>query len=186
MKKLYLSFANPETWRNNIKEEITKEEWKILRLQILQRDSYTCKYCDFKAEKWQIVHHIDGNPNNNGHNNLETVCQMCNLIHHSGQGCVVQRVVDLFRKSKFNQNEIIQITRKMRAIGKTDQEIIVHLGLQERVEFRMDKGYLEELFGFITSREAEQEWTQKSLAYGYSIQNTNEKKSNQNLSKFFN
>lgn len=99
LKKLYPSFADPETWRENIKEKISKEEWKKLRLKILKRDDYTCRYCGFKAKKWQIVHHIDGNPNNNDEGNLETICPMCNLIHHAGQGCVVQGIVDLYKES---------------------------------------------------------------------------------------
>ena len=166
MKKLYPSFANPETWRNNIKEEITKEEWKVLRLKILRRDYYTCNYCGFKSEKWQIVHHIDGNPNNNEKKNLEAICPMCNLIHHSGQGCLVQGIVDLYQKSGYSQNEIIQTTRKMRSEGKNDKEIIAHLGLKNKVSFKMDKNYLKKLFGFVISR-ATEGWTQKSLEYGY-------------------
>ena len=185
MKKLYLSFANPETWRDNIVEEISKEEWQILRLEILRRDNYTCQYCGFRAEKWQIVHHIDWNPNNNKETNLETVCQMCNLIHHSGQGCVVQGIVDLYKKSNFSQNEIIQITRNMRAEGKSDEKIITHLGLNEKVHFKMNKEYLKVLFGFVTSRKAEQDWTQKSLEYGYKMQINREEKPNQSLSNFF-
>lgn len=185
MKKLYPSFANPETWRNNINEEVTKEEWKKLRLEILKRDNYTCQYCRFRAEKWQIVHHIDGNPNNNEETNLETICSMCNLIHHAGQGCVVQGIVDLYKKSNFSQNDIIQITRGMRTGGKSDEEIIIHLGLNEKVPFKMNKEYLKKLFGFVTSRKTEQNWTQKALDYGYNIQNKNEPKSNQPLLKFF-
>ena len=185
MKTLYPSFANPETWRNNIVEEISKDEWKILRLEILKRDDYTCQYCGFRVEKWQIVHHIDGNPNNNEETNLETVCQMCNLIHHAGQGCVVQGIVDLYKKSNFSQNEIIQFTRNMRAERKSDEKIISHLGLNEKVPFKMNKNYLKGLFGFVTSRKAEQDWTQKSLEYGYQVQIIKEEKPNESLSKFF-
>ena len=169
MKRLYPSFANPETWRNDTQENITSEAWRKLRWNILKRDNYTCQYCGFRAEKWQIVHHIDGNPNNNEETNLETICSMCNLIHHSGQGCVVQGVVDLFRKSNYSQNEIIQITRKMRAKGKTDQELINFLGLKEKVPFKMERQYLKKLYGFVTSRKTDQDWTQKGLEYGYKI-----------------
>ena len=181
MKKLYLSFANPETWRDNIREEITKDEWKRLRLEILKRDDYTCQYCGFKSEKWQIVHHIDGNPNNNEKKNLETICPMCNLIHHAGQGCVVQAIVDLYEKSNYSQNEIIQITRRMRIEEKSDNEIINHLGLKSRVPFKMDKDYLKKLFGFVTSRKTEG-WTQKSLEYGYQKQTNEANKSSSLLS----
>ncbi len=166
MKRLYLSFANSETWRGNIEEEISEGEWKKLRLEILKRDNYTCRYCGFKSDKWQIVHHIDGNPNNNEKDNLETICPMCNLIHHAGQGCVVQRIVDLYEKSIYSQNEIIQITRKMRSEGKSDEEIIAYLGLKDKISFKMNKEYLKKLFGFITSRVTDG-WTQKSLEYGY-------------------
>lgn len=157
MKTLYLSFVNPKTWRNNIKEKITKEGWEKLRLKILKRDNYICQYCGFKSERWQIVHHIEGNPNNDNKNNLETICQMCNLIHHSGQGCVVQAVVDLYKNSDYPQNEIIQITRKMRIEGKSDKEIIAHLGLKNKIPFKMNKLYLKKLFGFVTSRRALEE-----------------------------
>jgi len=115
----------------------------------------------FKSEKWQIVHHIDGNPNNNNENNLETICPMCNLIHHARQGCVIRRIVDLYKESKYSQNEIIQITRKLMAERKSDKEIIKILGLKNKVPFKIDKKYLKNLFGFVTSRKSPQEWTQK-------------------------
>ena len=169
MKELHPSFANPETWRNNIQEKTTKEEWRKLRLKILARDNYTCQYCGFSAKKWQIVHHIDGNPNNNEDTNLETICPMCSLIHHSGQGCIVQDIVDLYRKSSYLQNEVIQITRKMWAESKNDREIINFLGLKEKVPFNVDYIYLKKLFGFVTSRKTSQNWTQKALEYGYKV-----------------
>ncbi|MFH1638092.1 MAG: helix-turn-helix domain-containing protein [Candidatus Woesearchaeota archaeon] len=172
-KKLYPSFANPETWRDNIEEEISKQEWKDLRLKILKRDGYCCQYCGFRAEKWQIVHHMDGNPNNNDESNLETICPMCSLIHHAGHGCLVQEVADLYRESGYSQKDIIRITREMRGMGKSDREIISFLGLKREAEFRMDRGYLRRLFGFITSRKASQDSTQGALEYGYALSEKN-------------
>lgn len=181
MKKLYPSYANPETWRGVVGEKISHDEWKALRSRILKRDNFVCQYCGFKADKWQIVHHIDGNPNNNDENNLETICPMCNLIHHAGQGCVVQGIVDLYRKSRFSQNEVIQITRRMRSEGKPDEEIINFLHLEDQVPFMMNKHYLKALVGFITSRKNAQDWTQEALDYGYG---KFKKDKSQSLSKF--
>ncbi len=169
MKKLCLSFSNSKNWRNDIHKKMISEDWRELRLNILKRDNYTCQYCGFIAEKWQIVHHVDGNPANNEEANLETICPMCNLIHHSGQGCEIQGVVDIFRESSYSQNEIIKITRKMRAQGKNDLEIIDFLSLKEKVPFKMKRHYLKNLYGFVTSRKAGQDWTQKGLEYGYKI-----------------
>lgn len=153
MKPLHLSFAPPERWRDATKiAQLSGESWRKLRLKILQRDNYTCTYCGYKAEKYQIVHHIDGNPENNIENNLETICQLCNLIHHAGQGCIVQGVVDLYRDSKYSQTEVIQLTRKLRAEGKTDEELIAYFGLKNKVPFKMDREYLRNLIGFVTAR----------------------------------
>ncbi|MBM3911024.1 MAG: HNH endonuclease [Thaumarchaeota archaeon] len=153
MRKLFPSFAPPETWRDNPQiKKLDKQEWQKIRKQILERDNYTCQYCGYYSEKYQIVHHIDGNPENNSNENLVIICQMCNLVEHSGQGCVVQGVVDLYKRSKFSQNEIIQNTREMRDKGKTDHEIIEFLGLEEKVPFKMDREYLAKLYGFVTER----------------------------------
>jgi len=172
MKELFPSFANPATWRTaKDAEELTQEEWKELRRRILQRDNYTCRYCGFRAEKFQIVHHMDGNHANNDEDNLETVCPMCNLVHHAGQGCVVQGLVDLYEKSDYSQNEIIIITRRMRTQGKKDEEIIKALGLERKVPFKMDRNYLRHLFGFVTCRIARRDQiTNAALTYVYNIE----------------
>lgn len=154
MKPLILSFAPPEKWRNPSQtKKLEGETWQILRKKILERENYTCAYCGYKSEKYQIVDHIDGNPENNSNSNLQAICQMCNLIKHAGQGCEIQAVVDLYRKSKYNQNTIIKITRKMRDEGAKDSEIIKVLELKEKMLFKMDLRYLKRLFGFVSSRQ---------------------------------
>ncbi len=170
MKKLFPSFANPDTWRNNIQKRITRKQWRKIRQRILERDDFTCQYCGFKAEKWQIVHHTDGNPNNNSESNLMTICQMCNLIEHAGMGCIIQGIVDMYKKSKYRQNEIIAKTREMRAKGKSDAEILRDLGLEEKVEFKQDWNYLRPLFGFITSRKASDYKSNIALEYEYEVE----------------
>jgi len=183
MKRLFPSFANPETWRNNIFEATSREEWKIIRKRILERDNYACQYCGFKAEKWQIVHHIDGNPNNNSEKNLMVVCQMCNLIEHAGMGCIVQGIVDLYKKSKYGQNEIVSKTMELRSKGKNDEEIIKELGLEEKAEFKQDWEYLRPLFGFVTSRKASDPKTNLALEYEYEIMRAQKKNENSGMKK---
>ncbi len=97
------------------------------------------------------VNHIDGDPKNNDLDNLEVVCDQCHMIMHSGLWASVYKVIIIFKKSKYSQNEIIQITRELRAQGKTDAEIINYIGLQENVPWKQDLLYLSNLFGFITS-----------------------------------
>jgi len=157
MKTLCPSFAPPQKWRNpNQTKRLEGERWQILRKKILERDNHTCVYCNYKSEKYQIVDHIDGDPENNNNENLQVICQMCNLIKHSGQGCVIKEIVDLYKKSKYPQHAIIKITRKMRNEGASDAEIIKVLELQQKVDFKMDENYLRRLFGFITSKRINQ------------------------------
>ncbi|MFQ5950570.1 MAG: hypothetical protein ACE5KH_00625, partial [Candidatus Geothermarchaeales archaeon] len=93
-----------------------------------------------------------GDLENSDEVNLQIVCQMCNLIKHSGQGCVIQGVVDLYTEAKYSQNDIIRITREMRDRGHSDEEIIEFLGLKGKTRFRMDRDYLKPLYGFVTDR----------------------------------
>ncbi|MGI0091081.1 MAG: HNH endonuclease signature motif containing protein [Nitrososphaerales archaeon] len=97
------------------------------------------------------VNHIDGNPKDNSDKNLEVICPDCHMIMHSGLWCAVRKVIKVFQKSKFSQNEIIRIARELRTQGKTDDEIIVYLGLGEEVPWRQNLSYLSNLYGFISS-----------------------------------
>ena len=57
--------------------------------------------------------------------------------------------------------------RQLRALGENDEEIIQKLGLKRKVPFEQDLNYLKGLYGFITSRKAQDDMTIKSLSYVY-------------------
>src|SRR5437899_12670774 len=151
---IFPTYADPAKWRPpGSRVKAIGDEWRDLRRKVMDREDFTCQYCGHRAEKYQIAHHMDEDPENNSMENLSVICQMCNVIMHAGQGCVVQGVVDLYKESKYSQREVIQITRRMRFTeSKKDPEIIAFLGLRKEMTFKMDKHYLEELFAFVTSR----------------------------------
>src|SRR5712664_1170531 len=151
---IFPTYADPAKWRPpSSRVKPTGDDWKALRQKVMEREDFTCQYCGYRAEKYQIAHHMDEDPENYSMENLSVICQMCNVIMHAGQGCVVQGVVDLYKESKCPQREVIQITRRMRFNeGRTDSEIIGFLGLRTEMPFIMDKNYLGGLFGFVTSR----------------------------------
>lgn len=153
LKPLRLSYEL--SWRTKADEKFLKStEWKTLRLAILKRGDYTCSYCGHKSFMSMQVNHIDGNPKNNDYENLEVICSLCHMITHSGLWCAVKGVIDCYAKSKFNQNEIVQITRSLRDEGCSDDEIIEFLQLDERVPWMQNLQYLSKLYGFVTSRPA--------------------------------
>lgn len=48
-----------------------------LRAKIFERDSHTCAFCGFRAEKYQDIHYIDHNSTNIKADNLTTACMYC-------------------------------------------------------------------------------------------------------------
>ncbi len=68
-----------------------------------------------------------------------------------GRAVFSRGVVELYRTSWFSQNTLIILTRFLRDLGKSDEEIKKLLGLNEQVPFEMDREYLKPLFGFATS-----------------------------------
>jgi hypothetical protein len=75
-------------WRSKrtdqTKLDTNSPEWRALRQKVLDRDNYKCQYCGFRARAYQIVHHLDGTPDNHAMENLTTTCQACNCIVHCG------------------------------------------------------------------------------------------------------
>ncbi len=181
-KRLFPSFADPSHWRMGdfhivsegkgklrvVYHKENRTAWRHLRQRILERDNFTCRYCGFRAHKWQFVHHIDGDPKNNDPSNLETICPMCNLILHAGYGCTVLAIVDLYKQCKYSQAEVVRRTRSLRGAGYTDEQIVKKLGLREKVPFKMERKYLRRLMAFVTYRESsKKDPTLPALEYGY-------------------
>lgn len=84
MRELILS-AKAKTWRMADRNfEHNDVEWSRLRTTVLQRDDYTCQFCEFRARQWQEVHHLDDDHNNDNLDNLVTACAFCHQVHHIG------------------------------------------------------------------------------------------------------
>jgi len=153
MKKLFPQYIPSGRWRTaEEKKWLDGNTWQTIRKQVLLRNNNTCQYCGHRALKYQIVNHINGDSSDHSPENLETVCQMCNLILHAGMGCVVLGVVDLYAETKYSQNKVISVTRTMRFQGSDDEEIIQSLGLKNKMGFKMNHDYLKSLTAFVTSR----------------------------------
>ena len=48
-----------------------------IKQKIFERDKHTCQCCGFEAQKYQEVHHITSNKNDDRESNLTTLCIFC-------------------------------------------------------------------------------------------------------------
>jgi intracellular multiplication protein IcmJ len=72
------------SWRPTGQYESTKDSWAKVRAQILDRDKHTCQFCGFYAAKYQEVHHLDSDHENDIPENLITTCPLCHATQHIG------------------------------------------------------------------------------------------------------
>lgn len=64
-----------------------------VRRRILDEDEHTCRFCGFKAQSWQEVHHINDDHADNRPGNLATTCMFCHLCQHVGRAGAVGEAV---------------------------------------------------------------------------------------------
>ena len=169
MKKLFPSYSDTKTWKGSIEREynLNQSEIKRLHSEIVERDKGTCQYCSFSAKKYQTVNPVDSDLQNHAKDNLVTVCPMCKLVLNADYGCLKESIVELYRESRYSQNEVIKITRQMRKEGKSDEQIVRHLGLKNKVPFKRDRTYLNALVAFVTSWQGSFGQAEEALEYGY-------------------
>ena len=171
MKKLCPTYAESSNYRGFTQNtrRMSSDDMDKLRVSVLERDKYKCSYCDFQGGKWQTIGYLDGDSSNNKMSNLTTVCPMCNLILNTRLGCQIESIVELYQSSRYDQNKIVQMTRKLRSEGKTDAQIIQALGLRNKVPFKLNRKYLSGLFAFVTSWKGSYGDVEEALAdcYGH-------------------
>ncbi|KAF9583548.1 hypothetical protein BGW38_009204 [Lunasporangiospora selenospora] len=85
--------------------------WKRIRQEVLERDSYACRFCGVRARKFMVCDHFDGNPSHNDLTNLGINCGMCDLIRHCGLAGI--RNLLALGISEMSQREINEKTLRL-------------------------------------------------------------------------
>jgi ribosomal protein L24E len=88
-----------------------------LRNEIQARDDYSCRFCGHRVigGKGMHTHHL--NSIENTRENLVTCCIACHTVNHIGRG-LAYGSIEIW-KSPFSQVEIVRMSRKAVAEGKT-------------------------------------------------------------------
>jgi len=107
-KPLRPSVIRSSEWYKRIERD--EQQWQATRLQVLQRDNWTCVYCAFRAKKFMMVNHI-GAEDNHQLENLETVCKPCHSILHIGINAMNGYLTVI--ESTADQTDIVRETRRL-------------------------------------------------------------------------
>lgn len=80
-----LSGSNHYRWKGGTKRNLSKKEWREVRLQVLERDGWCCCQCGNSNPKSLIIHHIihfdEGGQDTV--ENLITWCRSCHARYHN-------------------------------------------------------------------------------------------------------
>lgn len=67
------------------KEKLLDPRWQKLRLEVMQRENFTCEYCGDKTKTLNIHHlcyNVNGNPWDVDDCALECLCEDCHYVQH--------------------------------------------------------------------------------------------------------
>lgn len=104
-RPLILSVKRGKFRFDDPKSDLADQSFKKVRASVLGRDQYMCQYCDFRARKYQDVHHLDDNHENNNPDNLITACVLCHMVHHVGFAGQSKRGVLIYLDPKMGMDQ---------------------------------------------------------------------------------
>lgn len=115
LEDLILSVKKSKYRMDDPTKDHADREYLAKKTKILERDNYTCRYCGFKAKKFQEIHHLDNNHQNNEDSNLITACCLCHMVNHVGFAGIRQSAKLIYIDPKYNisQAQLNQVVRAL-------------------------------------------------------------------------
>ena len=96
-------------------EKLKDPRWQKKRLEILQRDGFSCWWCGDKETTLHVHHteYIGGNPWETPDIFLTTVCQDCHEIEHLNFTPLERLLIDTFRNQNMKDTERIKLMNRV-------------------------------------------------------------------------
>lgn len=91
---------------NNYSEKLKDPRWQRKRLEVLQRDNFTCSCCGDDKSTLH-VHHVkyNGEPWEVDSSLLVTFCELCHFAHEFYKDVIIRKVI----KKSFPKNDVLVI-----------------------------------------------------------------------------
>jgi intracellular multiplication protein IcmJ len=105
-------------WRmNDDNSEAADAEFEHERRRALERDDRTCRFCGFRAPKYQEVHHLNDDHADNRLENLVTACGFCHSVQHIGLSGKMKESV-LAWLPEISQDRLHHIVRSLLVVSR--------------------------------------------------------------------
>lgn len=126
-------------------EKLKDPRWQRLRLEVMQRDEFKCRWC-LDGSKTLNVHHLEynGDPWDTPIEHLITICEECHKDDHEFRKTVEADFLRLLRLKGYSYDHIISMIYAVKE-AKSDSpwlisEVIAHtLTNQENINQATDK-----------------------------------------------
>lgn len=106
-------------WRANDRNSHEHDmEFQRHRKKALERDSYTCRFCGFRNNKYQEVHHFNDDHADNRLENLVTTCPYCHMCQHIGLAGTNKEAILIYRP-ELTQVQIHHLVRTAQIAERT-------------------------------------------------------------------
>ena len=92
-------------------DKLKDPRWQKKRLEILQRDNFTCRICK-DIDSTLHVHHItyNGNPFDADENDLITLCDKCHKTEHDLHQIMIDDLLQFIKQKQFTWLDIERLT----------------------------------------------------------------------------
>ena len=119
---LFLS-VKTENWRMNDKNSMeSDQEFQRVRKKALDRDNYSCRFCGFRAVKWQEVHHFNDDHADNRLENLVTTCSYCHMCQHIGLAGANREAILIYRP-EISQADLHNLVRSAQVAERAYEQM---------------------------------------------------------------
>jgi len=129
----------------NYSQKLRDPRWQKLRLEIMQRDGFSCKICS-STQKTLMVHHLKytGNPWEAPPQDLITLCEDCHNEEHKNRGNNERDLLKMLRRAGFTHNHLSWLSTCIQTSDISPDKIIFVLAfftneLDSRITKIVDK-----------------------------------------------
>lgn len=118
-------------------EKLRDPRWQRKRLEIMQRDNFTCRHCG-DSQSTLNVHHLEynGEPWEVQNDLLITLCEVCHECEHAYRKKAESSLLSEFRKKGFNSSHLYDLSYGVYRMEVQDNHALIAEAIRDLLSNR--------------------------------------------------